>query len=183
MRWLRGSCSSHLKFSVIHTNRSKTVPINKAIYYLNEAGKSIDLKRLDNRVKIISREDMRNVPKLSGCYWIETTMPELLIFNSSQYERKKRKRPPVGTRPIKQIKNEPYIIYSGTESDVNKRLKQHLFNEGNSGTGKLGIEIDKGLYLDYDWYIYYYEVDDVPLRNALEIWWRHNVGWPPFCKR
>jgi hypothetical protein len=157
------------------------MPIDKAFKSINDAGRFVELNKI--RLKIRNQDDMLNVPEVPGVYWIETTMPEKEIFNPKIYKDKKRVTTPKGTKIIVQEKQNPYIIYNGTESNINRRLKQHLFKEGNEGTGKLGLEIHKGKWKEYEWYVFYMEIEDVPLRNAIEIWWRHNIGWPPFCKR
>ncbi len=100
-------------------------------------------------------------------------------------KEKNRVNVPKGTKTsiIAQDLQKPYIIYNGTQANLNVRLRQHLFNESNEKTGKLGIKIDTGKLKKFKWYVFYWEIDDIVMRNAIETWWRINIGWPPFCKR
>ena len=149
-------------------------PIDTAIEWINKAGVFIESKKI--KVQIRDKSDMGKVPEVPGVYWIETTMPERAIFDAKKFKEKRRKEPPKGTTIILQKEKNPYIIYNGTESNIRRRLSQHLFNEGNEGTGKRGLEIDTGKWREYEWNIYYMEIKDVPMRNAIEIWWRHHIG-------
>ena len=84
---------------------------------------------------------------------------------------------------IKQTSVYSYVVYSGTEEDINKRLKQHLFNEGSDETGKLGCKIDEEPFSNYSWSVSFQIIDSYELRYAAEAWWRLNKGWPIFCLR
>ena len=126
-------------------------------------------------------------PSSSGVYWIETTMPieemREAISEVLGKEKRLRKKPPKGTKLIEQNGTELYVAYSGTEDDIKKRLKQHLFNQGHADTVKLGCVIDEEPFSKYKWRISFTEIDSYELRYAVEAWWRLNVGWPAFCLR
>lgn len=128
-----------------------------------------------------------NVPDAPGVYWIETTMPveemREAISDVIGKNKKLRKNPPNGTSLINQQGNELYVAYSGTEEDIRKRLKQHLFNQGHVYTVKLGCVIDEAPFSNYQWHIGFKQIDSYELRYALEAWWRLNIGWPVFCLR
>ena len=96
-------------------------------------------------------------------------------------EKRIRKNPPKGTTLIKQNGTDFYVAYLGTEDDINKRLKQHLFNQGHADTVKLGCVIDEEPFSKYKWRISFKEIDSYEFRYAVEAWWRLNVGWPAFC--
>ncbi len=128
-----------------------------------------------------------NVPSAPGVYWIETTMPveEMREAISEVVGKNKRlrKNPPNGTSLIEQQNQELYVAYSGTEEDIRKRLKQHLFNQGHVDTVKLGCVIDEEPFSNHQWHIGFKQIDSYELRYAVEAWWRLNVGWPIFCLR
>lgn len=154
---------------------------------ISQAGYIVEMLRQRNRVQICSRVDLiSKTRKLPGLYWIETNMPTTDITNAVKQHFNKvkvvRKTKPDGigfTTPI----NGCQIIYSGTENDLQKRLLEHLFNEGNAGTTKMLIKIDSDPFSQYDWFISCVHIKDYPSRYAIEAWWRLNVGWPPFCIR
>lgn len=128
-----------------------------------------------------------NVPASPGVYWIETTMPveqmRKAISDVLGKEKRIRKTPPSGTDFVVQKDDDWYVAYSGTEEDIRKRLKQHLFNQGHADTVKLGCLIDEDPFSDYQWRIGFAEIDSYELRYAIEAWWRLNIGWPIFCLR
>lgn len=137
-----------------------------------------------------------DVPKKPGVYWIETTMPveEILVAidklieqeQEQEQEQGKQKRirtaknghPPI----IKQEDGGLYVIYVGTEDNLQRRLKQHLFNEGGKGTARLGCRIHEAPFNQYQWQISYTEIKTEYLRYAVESWWR-SKQWPVFCLR
>ena len=127
------------------------------------------------------------VPDSPGVYWIETTMPveemRIAISNVIGKNKRIRKTPPKSAALIRQNASDYYVAYSGTEDDIRKRLKQHLFNEGHANTIKLGCVIDEEPFSNYQWRIGFAEIDSYEFRYAVEAWWRLNVGWPPFCLR
>jgi hypothetical protein len=128
-----------------------------------------------------------NVPNLPGVYWIETTMPvekmRKAISTVIAKEKRIRKSPPKGIGLIEQTEVDWYVAYSGTEEDIRKRLKQHLFNQGHSDTVKLGCVIDEEPFSEYQWRVSFTVIDSYEIRYAVEAWWRLNVGWPLFCLR
>jgi len=136
---------------------------------------------------IKSLECIDNVPTSSGIYWIETTMPahriQAALETIHQKEKKVRKKPPQGAALIHQKDNDWYVIYSGTEENIRKRLKQHLFNEGNAGTVKMGCILSQNPFDSYKWRISYHVIESFEIRYAVEAWWRLNIGWPLFCLR
>ena len=94
-----------------------------------------------------------------------------------------RKKAPKGSDLIEQNGTESFVVYSGTEDSLNKRLKQHLFNLGNEGTAKLGCKIDQSPFEEFEWHICFSVIESYELRYAVEAWWRLNKGWPKFCLR
>jgi hypothetical protein len=130
---------------------------------------------------------LSNVPARPGVYWIETSMPsERLreaIRGTTGKARRTRKKPPKGVKPILQEGEDAYIAYSGTEGNLQSRLAQHLFNQGNVQTIKLGCTVDLAPYSEYSWQVYYTVIEQAVLRYAVEAWWRQEVGWPVFCLR
>jgi hypothetical protein len=154
---------------------------------INNAGSIVERLRIKNRVKVNSVQSLiSNTKHKPGLYWIETDMPINDIINAintcSGIKKTTRKTPPRGAI-FTGKQNGLQIIYSGTEQDIQKRLLQHLFNQGNSGTVKMSLKIDCSLFSKYQWYISSVHIKDGPTRYALEYWWRLNVGWPPFCLR
>ncbi|HGF3738169.1 TPA: hypothetical protein ACF39K_001995 [Vibrio parahaemolyticus] len=134
-----------------------------------------------------SIECLDSVPDSQGVYWIETTMPiskvREAISELNGKEKNLRVKPPIGTSLITQVEAEPIVIYSGTENNLNSRLKQHLFNLGSKKTAKLGCIISQPPFDSYEWFVSYAEIDSYELRYAVEAWWRLNMGWPQFCLR
>ena len=127
------------------------------------------------------------VPSSPGVYWIETTMPAAemrdAISEVTGKNKRIRKNPPKGTTLIEQVDSQSYVVYSGTEEDINKQLKQHLFNMGHVDTVKLGCVINESPFCDYEWKVGLKSIDSYELRYAVEAWWRLNKGWPKFCLR
>jgi len=151
--------------------------------HIDVFGNKIEQFRSKNMMIIKNEAELEKIPTSGGCYWIATAMP-IDKFDSEKFEKKMRLNTPMRTKIIKQdLDDKYYIIYNGTEGNLRKRIGQHLFNQGHEKTGKLGLVIDQDPYNKYEWYIYWYEIDDVILRNAMEIWWRYRIGWPVFCKR
>jgi len=145
---------------------------------LSKLGDKVEEQRQKNLYCVSSIDDLDKIPNSPGCYWIKTTMP-ISKFDQS----KRRKTPPAKTAFIEQQKGLPYTVYSGTEADIRKRLKQHLFNEGHEKTIKLGLKLDKPPYNRYSWYVSYVIIEDPIIRYAIESWWRSKFGWPQLCKR
>lgn len=127
----------------------------------------------------------QHVPTSSGVYWVETTMPaeemRRAISEVLGKEKRVRKHPPNGTTMIKQTSDDFYIVYSGTEENMNKRLKQHLFNQGHAETVKLGCIIDDEPFSNYSWRVSFHKIESYEIRYAVEAWWRLKYGWPTFC--
>jgi len=155
---------------------------------LNKVGNQIEeVRQTFQRKKISTRQDLVSfAPKDGGLYWIETNMPDNKLLEAIKKTTGKDKRvrntPPKNIEPIKP-NNGVKVVYSGTRSNIQSRLLEHLFNEGNTETGKLGCKIEDLPFSKYDWYVSYYEIEDEPVRIAIEHWWRLNIGWPPFCLR
>lgn len=153
---------------------------------LNEYGSAINAQRTVVEVYSSNCIDV-SVPASPGVYWIETTMPvnEMQSAISEVLEKKKRvrKTPPRGTKIVEQQQSDFYVVYSGTKSDLRQRLKQHLFNQGHADTVKLGCIINEPPFSQHQWRISFAVIDSYEFRYAVEAWWRHNIGWPPFCLR
>ena len=153
--------------------------------HLDRVGWLVETRRQNNRVRIQTRTDLINATNVrSSLYWIETNMPvdEVIsaIYSVSGVKKRVRKTKPKGIGFTKRVNNFQ-IIYVGTENNLQKRLLQHLFNEGNKDTTKMSMKIDCGLFSKYEWYISCVNLKDYPTRYAIEAWWRLNIGWPPFC--
>ena len=153
---------------------------------LTEYGEEIDSTK--TTIEVNSLECISSsVPNEPGVYWIGTTMPtgemQSAISQFTSKAKKIRVNPPRSTKMIKQTSVYSYVVYSGTEEDINKRLKQHLFNEGSDETGKLGCKIDEEPFSNYSWSVSFQIIDNYELRYAVEAWWRLNKGWPIFCLR
>lgn len=141
-----------------------------------------------NPFRVSDRECIdQNIPSAPGVYWIETTMPaeemRSAISRLSGKNRRLRTKPPRGTHLIEQSGSSPYVAYSGTEENMRKRLRQHLFNEGHEKTVKLGCVISEAPFSEYEWRVWFKEITSYELRYAVEAWWRLNRGWPAFCLR
>ena len=154
---------------------------------LDKFGKEVEASRQKNRIKYRSRSQLENqLPETAGLYWIETDMPQDILLKeicrTTEKAKKTRSTNPEGVGFCK-IKSGFQIVYSGTQANIRKRLLEHLFNEGNKDTAKLGCELEKGEFSKYSWFISFYELNDTTIRYAVESWWRVNVGWPPFCIR
>jgi len=153
---------------------------------LDKVGRLIHSNRVQYPISKLSNID-RIVPSSSGVYWIQTDMPTdtLLqaIVKTTKKNKKIRKNPPSGVELIEQMHSGLYTVYSGTEANLNKRLKQHLFNLDSPSTAKLGCIINRKPFSEYEWRISFTEIDSYELRYAIESWWRLNIGWPKFCIR
>jgi hypothetical protein len=136
-------------------------------------------------VEITGAACLGAVPTLPGVYWIETTMPvekmRIAISEVLGRDRVIRKKTPKGTTRIDQNGDDFYVVYSGTEENINRRLKQHLFNQGHANTVKLSCVIDDEPFSNYKWRVKFKEIDNYEIRYAVEAWWRFKFGWPAFC--
>ena len=155
---------------------------------LEQVGKKVEKERIALRKKISSRAELIDfVPTAGGLYWIETNMPgtEMLEAIKETTGKKKRMRSskPRNGAGFTKANNGHQIVYSGTRSNIQSRLLEHLFNEGNVNTGKLGCKIEDTPFSKYEWHLSYYILEDDSVRIAIESWWRLNIGWPPFCLR
>jgi len=154
---------------------------------LDTVGEQVEKERKAIRKKIFTRQELINfVPTTGGLYWIETDMPDDKLLTAIKITTGKNKR--IRKSPPKdvgftQAKKGFKVVYSGTRSNIQSRLLEHLFNEGNANTGKLGCEIEDTPFSKYEWYVSFYKLENDPVRIAIESWWRLNVGWPPFCLR
>ena len=155
---------------------------------LDAFGQEVEQERRKNTISVTSKSCLdKNVPSAPGVYWIETTMPaedmQKTICQVTSREKKLRDKPPEGTSFIIQKNQSFYVVYSGTEIDMKKRLKQHLFNEGGKRVNRLGCMIDRPQFSCYKWRVGYRKICRDELRYAIEIWWRRKFGWPIFCIR
>jgi hypothetical protein len=153
---------------------------------LNQYGHTVNAEKTVVEVNSTTCIDA-SVPASPGVYWIETTMPIETMRNAISEvlgkNKRIRKSPPKGINLIQQRGADFYVAYSGTEDDIRKRLKQHLFNEGHADTVKLGCVIDEDPFSGYKWRVSFTVIESYEFRYAIEAWWRLNVGWPPFCLR
>lgn len=160
--------------------------LDKLKELLSEYGEEVHESKQSIAIKSTSCID-KNVPSSPGVYWIETNMPteemRASISEVTGKTKRIRKNPPNGTSLIESIGADTCVVYSGTEEDINKRLKQHLFNLGHVDTVKLGCVIDEEPFSNYTWKIGFKQIDSYELRYAVEAWWRLNKGWPKFCLR
>jgi len=160
--------------------------LDKLKRLLSEYGEEVHASKQSIPIKNKSCID-KYVPSSPGVYWIETNMPSeemtTAIFEVTGKRKRVRQNPPNGTRLIEPNGVDTYVVYSGTEEDINKRLKQHLFNRGHDDTVKLGCIITKEPFSNYTWKIGFKQIDSYELRYAVEAWWRLNKGWPKFCLR
>ena len=160
--------------------------LDKLKKLLHQYGQKVDAEKITIEVTNIACIDS-SVPASPGVYWIETTMPvEKMKCAISEVLGKKKKirvRPPRGTSIIEQQNSDWYVAYSGTDEDLRKRLKQHLFNQGHAKTVKLGCIIDKEPFSSFQWRVSFARIESHEIRYAIETWWRLNKGWPIFCLR
>jgi hypothetical protein len=97
-------------------------------------------------------------------------MPEDLLLTNIKQTTGKEKRTRVTTPEgigFCQPSRKYTVIYCGTRSNIQSRLLEHLFNDGNEGTGKLGCELETDPFNSYGWFISYYELSNTTLRYAL----------------
>ena len=138
--------------------------------------------------EVSTTDDINSLaPSSPGIYWIETTMPMKKLASAisavTGKQRKTRKTKPDGAGLIEQNGDAFYVAYSGTEDNIRKRLRQHLFNEGSASTVKLGCVISQSPFSDFKWRVGFLEIESYEIRYALEAWWRLKIGWPAFCRR
>lgn len=147
-----------------------------------------EMERKKIALDVSSVDDVNSLaPSGPGIYWIETTMPKdtlaSAIYALTGKKRETRKTKPDGVGLIEQNGDAFYVVYSGTEDNIRKRLRQHLFNESSSTIVKLGCAITQAPFSDFKWRIAVFEIESYEIRYALEAWWRLNIGWPAFCRR
>lgn len=160
----------------------------KLIKLLDKYMTEVETKRLASATVIQSRDDLIKIaPSEPGVYWIVTDMPTTEIQNhfagKKIVKRVRKTRKKGESEIIRQKDSELRVIYIGTQASIRTRLLEHLFNEGNKKTVKLGFEIHAEPYSKYQWKIYFAPISNLTLRYAAESWWRANVGWPEFCLR
>ena len=153
---------------------------------LNAVGEKLEQGRSAVEVNSVGGIDSI-APSKAGIYWIETTMPRdkmaSAISTITGKMRETRKTKPEGVGLIEQSGDGFYVAYSGTQDNIRKRLRQHLFNEGSASTVKLGCVISQAPFSDFKWRVGFVEIESYELRYALEAWWRLKIGWPVFCRR
>ena len=147
-----------------------------------------EMERKKIALDVSSVDDVNSLaPSGPGIYWIETTMPKDTLASAisalTGKKRETRKTKPDGVGLIEQNGDAFYVVYSGTEDNIRKRLRQHLFNESSSTIVKLGCAITQAPFSDFKWRIAVFEIESYEIRYALEAWWRLNIGWPAFCRR
>ncbi len=119
---------------------------------------------------------LKNIPETQGVYWIESTIPKPTL------KRLINKRTNTKNNIITQVNNKFYTLYSGTERNIQQRLKEHLFNQGGDKS-KLGCVVSDKDFSKYGWRVKFLEINSHSLRYATEIYWREKYGYPPFCIR
>lgn len=160
--------------------------LNNLQIQIDSVGQQMERER--NAYEVSSVDGINSLaPTSSGIYWIETTMPKEKLASAiskvAGRERMTRKTKPDGVGLIEQTGDAFYVVYSGTEDNIRKRLRQHLFNEGSSSTVRLGCVISQEPFSAFRWRIGFIEIKSYEIRYALEAWWRLKIGWPVFCLR
>ena len=153
---------------------------------IDSVGHEMDRRKI--AFDVTSVDDINShAPSGPGIYWIETTMPKDKLASAisalTGRKRETRKKKPDGVGFIEQNGDVFYVVYPGTEDNIRKRLRQHLFNEGSSTIVKLGCVITQAPFSDFKWRIAFFEIESYEIRYALEAWWRLKIGWPAFCRR
>ena len=139
---------------------------------LDTVGQQVEGERKTFRKKISNKQELAKfAPTTGGLYWIETDMPDDKLLTAIKIKTGKNKR--IRKSPPKdvgftQAKKGFKVVYSGTRSNIQSRLLEHLFNEGNDSTGKLGCKIEDAPFSKYEWYVSYYKLEDDPVRIAIE---------------
>ena len=159
---------------------------NQVTQEINLLGREVDDLRIKNTFRLGSSvvELDRNIKlKTSGVYWISTSMPVEHLEVLTKKER--RSTPPEGKGFIDFTDSDRCkIVYSGTQKDINARIKEHLYGGGSKETGKLECDLKQSdFYNDHIWKVSYCYIQNTQLRYAIESWWRINIGWPMMCKR
>jgi len=153
---------------------------------IDSVGREMDRERIAFEVSSVDGINSL-APSGPGIYWIETTMPKDKLASAisalTGKKRETRKTKPDGVGLIEQNGDAFYVAYSGTEDNIRKRLRQHLFNEGSATTVKLGCKITQPPFSDFKWRVAFVEIESYEIRYALEAWWRLKIGWPAFCRR
>ena len=141
---------------------------------------------------------LNTIPSEAGWYLIKTTAPVDILRNVGGPKQKGNyniRQKIIDSQylidcdlSIKQIGNQPYVVYSGEAANLRYRAREHSF--GGSGTGCLAIEKYGSLKL-YNWFFSYltcetYNPDsegDKNLRKFGEQIWRSKNGWPVLCSQ
>ena len=144
------------------------------------------------------RWHLDRVPSEPGWYYLETTAPVSVLRSVGNPKEKKNYNIPKKIKgssylaanklAIKQIKEKPYVVYSGEANNLKNRAREHSF--GGNGTACLAIG-KYSVLKKYDWYFSYftctsYMADsdgDKCLRNLGEQVWRAHYGWPILCSK
>lgn len=154
---------------------------------LDQVGKEAEGTRKKSRRRIRTKQDLGAASAREGVYWIETNMPvdEIIsaVWETTGKGLRVRKTKPEGIGFTRPDANGFQVVYVGTESNIQNRLAEHLFNAGSEETGKLRCQLDHERFSRYVWYFSQCEIDHYSIRYAVESWWRLNIGWPPFCIR
>ncbi len=144
------------------------------------------------------RWHLDTIPSEPGWYFIETTAPiDIIRAVGDPKENRNYDMPQKiidsqylidNDLSIKQIKEQPYIVYSGEAENLLNRAREHSF--GGKGTACLAIDKYPSL-KSYNWCFSYltcksYSPDsmgDKGLRNFGEQIWRSQNGWPVLCSQ
>lgn len=164
-----------------------SISLEGFINSLNEIGKCVWASKTTLVIHYV-KDITKHVPQSPGVYWLETTMPLEKLQNAAartlkiEKKRVRRKQPP-GAAIIKQVNADWYVVYSGTDDNLQKRLKEHLLNQGHEDTGKLGCIFNRKPFSRYGWRVSFAIIEPLDVRYSIEVWWRYRIGWPPFCIR
>ncbi|MFZ0485115.1 MAG: hypothetical protein WAL93_17130, partial [Desulfobacterales bacterium] len=167
--------------------------MNRLIQIINEGFVSIEMDLSKN-----PRWYIDSIPSEAGWYFIETTTPIDTLRKVGKPKEKGNYNIPQkiidsqylinSNLSIKQIGNQPYVVYSGEAANLMNRAREHSF--GGKGTGCLAIEKYRSL-CSYKWCFSYvtcrtYSPEsggDKGLRNLGEQIWRSQNGWPVLCSK
>jgi hypothetical protein len=102
--------------------------VNDIIYKINIPDEKLQGITM---ITITNIEDMKKIPKMSGCYWIITNAPIKHCFNK-------------GNKTPEPILENHYILYNGVANSLQNRAEEHLLRHAeNSGFGTIsGISVD-----------------------------------------
>ncbi|MFW0859198.1 MAG: hypothetical protein AAGB97_03325 [Dehalococcoidia bacterium] len=172
---------------------------------MNKVMKNV-VNEIDQKFKClqINFEDYswrKDIPSEAGWYLIKTNTPikVLKFVEPPKPEHKAHINIPKTIKEtsnlqkagiaITQYGNQDYVVYNGQAKDLRARAREH--ENGHPKTYCLGLSNYESL-RGYRWTFCYVAVssckllsnmDDKPLRLAVEQGWRAKNGWPILCKK